>query len=45
MIRFGRGEGAVSIVLKPLDAALRDHDKIYGTVCMRSYETLVFLLM
>ncbi|KAL6298078.1 polyketide synthase [Sparassis latifolia] len=29
---FGRGEGAVSIVLKPLDAALRDHDNIYGTI-------------
>lgn len=29
---FGRGEAAVSIVLKPLDAALRDHDKVYATV-------------
>ena len=30
--RFGRGEGAVVIVLKPLDDALRDHDHIYATV-------------
>ncbi|KAI0731474.1 ketoacyl-synt-domain-containing protein [Fomitopsis betulina] len=29
---FGRGEGVVSIVLKPLDAALRDNDKIYATI-------------
>ncbi|KAH9840995.1 thiolase-like protein [Rhodofomes roseus] len=29
---FGRGEAVVSIVLKPLDAALRDHDKIYATI-------------
>ncbi|CCM00168.1 uncharacterized protein FIBRA_02196 [Fibroporia radiculosa] len=29
---FGRGEGVVSIVLKPLDAALRDNDHIYGTI-------------
>ena len=30
--RFGRGEGVVVIVLKPLAAALRDHDRIYATV-------------
>lgn len=29
---FSRGEGVVAVVLKPLDAAIRDHDKIYGTV-------------
>ncbi|OBZ73412.1 putative polyketide synthase 22 [Grifola frondosa] len=29
---FGRSEGVVSIVLKPLEAALRDGDKIYGTI-------------
>ncbi|OBZ65510.1 putative polyketide synthase 2 [Grifola frondosa] len=29
---FGRSEGVVSIVLKPLDAALRDNDKIYATI-------------
>ncbi|KZT66074.1 hypothetical protein DAEQUDRAFT_752280 [Daedalea quercina L-15889] len=29
---FGRGEGVVSIVLKPLDAALRDNDKVYATI-------------
>ncbi|CCL98280.1 uncharacterized protein FIBRA_00274 [Fibroporia radiculosa] len=29
---FGRGEGVVSIVLKPLNTALRDHDHIYGTI-------------
>ncbi|KAH9934268.1 putative polyketide synthase [Fomitopsis serialis] len=29
---FGRGEAAVSIVLKPLDAALRDRDRIYATI-------------
>lgn len=33
--RFGRGEGAVVIVLKPLDDALRDHDHIYATVRTR----------
>ena len=30
--RFGRGEGIVVIVLKPLEAALRDHDHVYATV-------------
>ena len=30
--RFGRGEGVVVIVLKPLAAALRDHDHVYATV-------------
>ena len=30
--RFGRGEGVVAIVLKPLEAAVRDHDHIYATV-------------
>ncbi|KZT25650.1 ketoacyl-synt-domain-containing protein [Neolentinus lepideus HHB14362 ss-1] len=29
---FSRSEGVVSIVLKPLEAALRDHDKIYGSI-------------
>ncbi|KAH9942788.1 ketoacyl-synt-domain-containing protein [Amylocystis lapponica] len=29
---FGRGEGVVSVVLKPLDSAERDHDHIYGTI-------------
>ncbi|KAJ7716081.1 hypothetical protein B0H16DRAFT_1476979 [Mycena metata] len=29
---FARGEGAVSVVLKPLDKALQDGDHIYGTV-------------
>jgi hypothetical protein len=28
---FGRAEGAVVIVLKALDAAVRDDDKIYAT--------------
>ena len=35
---FGRGEAAVSIVLKPLDAALRDHDKVYATVRLFSLD-------
>lgn len=30
--RFGRGEGVVVIVLKPLEAAVRDGDHIYATV-------------
>ncbi|KZT66436.1 hypothetical protein DAEQUDRAFT_739999 [Daedalea quercina L-15889] len=29
---FGRGEAVASIVLKPMDAALRDRDKIYATI-------------
>lgn len=29
---FSRSEGVTAVVLKPLDAAIRDHDKIYGTV-------------
>ncbi|KZT71132.1 ketoacyl-synt-domain-containing protein [Daedalea quercina L-15889] len=29
---FGRGEAVVSIVLKPLDAALRDRDGVYATI-------------
>ncbi|KAH9918099.1 ketoacyl-synt-domain-containing protein [Fomitopsis serialis] len=40
---FGRGEGAVSIVLKPLDAALRDRDRIYATIlgtCINSSGSL-----
>lgn len=41
MLSFGRGEGVVSIVLKPLDAALRDNDKIYATV--RSDDILIEL--
>ena len=33
---FGRGEGAVAIVLKPLEDAIRDHDHIYATVSASS---------
>ncbi|KAI0364111.1 ketoacyl-synt-domain-containing protein [Pilatotrama ljubarskyi] len=29
---FGRGEGVVGIVLKPLHAALRDGDRVYATI-------------
>jgi acyl transferase domain-containing protein len=29
---FARGEGVVTIVLKPLEAALRDGDRIYGSI-------------
>ncbi|KZT25643.1 hypothetical protein NEOLEDRAFT_1178119 [Neolentinus lepideus HHB14362 ss-1] len=29
---FSRSEGVVSVVLKPLDVALRDGDKIYGSI-------------
>ncbi|KAM5543754.1 hypothetical protein V8D89_002371 [Ganoderma adspersum] len=29
---FGRGEGAVAIVLKPLEDAIRDQDHIYATI-------------
>jgi acyl transferase domain-containing protein/aryl carrier-like protein len=29
---FSRAEGVVSMVLKPLDAAIRDNDKIYATI-------------
>ncbi|EIN09536.1 polyketide synthase [Punctularia strigosozonata HHB-11173 SS5] len=29
---FSRGEGAVVMVIKPLEAALRDGDNIYGTI-------------
>jgi hypothetical protein len=29
---FSRGEGAVVIVLKPLDNAIRDNDRIYASV-------------
>ena len=29
---FGRGEGVVCMVLKPLEAALRNNDKVYATV-------------
>ncbi|KAJ7463693.1 hypothetical protein FB451DRAFT_1042909, partial [Mycena latifolia] len=29
---FGRGEGAIAIVLKPLKDAVRDHDHIYSVV-------------
>ena len=32
LISFGRAEGVVSIVLKRLDAAIHDHDKVYATV-------------
>ena len=31
--RFGRGEGVVVVVLKPLEDAMRDRDKVYATVC------------
>ena len=37
---FGRGEGAVAIVLKPLEDAIRDHDHIYATV--RIFVRLLF---
>ena len=30
--RFGRGEGVVVMTLKPLEAALRDHDHVYANV-------------
>ncbi|KAJ7192839.1 thiolase-like protein [Mycena pura] len=30
---FGRAEGCVAVVLKPLADALRDYDRIYATVC------------
>lgn len=30
---FGRGEGSACIVLKPLDAALRDNDPIRSVIC------------
>ncbi|KAK1220914.1 Mycolipanoate synthase [Marasmius sp. AFHP31] len=29
---FSRGEGAVAVVIKPLEEALKDNDKIYGTI-------------
>ncbi|KAK7452697.1 Mycolipanoate synthase [Stygiomarasmius scandens] len=29
---FSRGEGAVVVVVKPLEQALKDNDKIYGTI-------------
>ncbi|KAK7041958.1 hypothetical protein VNI00_008940 [Paramarasmius palmivorus] len=29
---FSRGEGCVAIIIKPLNAALRDSDHIYGTI-------------
>ncbi|KAJ7622564.1 hypothetical protein DFH06DRAFT_1482051 [Mycena polygramma] len=29
---FGRGEGAIAIVIKPLEAALRDKDQIYSVI-------------
>lgn len=32
MYRFGRGEGAVAIVIKSLEAAVRDKDHIYASV-------------
>lgn len=32
ILRFGRGEAVVVVVLKPLNAALRDRDHIYATV-------------
>ncbi|KAH9914224.1 thiolase-like protein [Fomitopsis serialis] len=30
--RFSRGEGCIAIVLKPLERALQDHDRVYATV-------------
>jgi len=39
---FSRGEGAVVVVVKPLEQALKDNDKIYGTVSLISFS--VFLL-
>lgn len=32
MKRFGRGEGTVAIVIKTLEAAIRDGDHIYALV-------------
>ncbi|KAJ7786762.1 thiolase-like protein, partial [Mycena leptocephala] len=32
LFRFGRAEGCVAIVIKPLQDALRDHDHIYATI-------------
>jgi acyl transferase domain-containing protein len=32
-LSFAKAEGAVVFVLKPLDAALADHDHIYSVVC------------
>lgn len=32
LVRFVRGEGAVAIVIKPLEAALADNDYIYSVV-------------
>ncbi|KAJ7174131.1 thiolase-like protein [Mycena crocata] len=29
---FGRAEGCVTVVIKPLEDALRDHDRIYATI-------------
>jgi hypothetical protein len=31
---FGRAEGCVAIVIKPLEDASRDHDRIYATVIL-----------
>jgi len=33
-LRFFRGEGAVVIVIKSLEDAIRDHDHIYASVCI-----------
>jgi hypothetical protein len=37
-----KGEGAFSMVIKPLDAALIDNDHIYAVVCLFPDRTLLF---
>jgi len=44
IVSFVRGEGAVAIVIKPLEAALADNDHIYAVVRSNSflaYPTLI----
>lgn len=42
LFRFGRAEGCVAIVIKPLQDALRDHDHIYATVVLIDWFQLVY---
>lgn len=47
IVSFVRGEGAVAIVIKPLEAALADNDHIYAIVRSNSlltYPALIILL-